>query len=134
MFDNIPFLLYQINELLNYSNEKAEKRSENFFNKIIKELDGINQKIMNFNIYKFENSDIIEKKENSYSNLNNISFNSNNLSNNNISKVKDFYGSFYKSFEVVNSCLPSNKISLINNNNNIYNNNELNIKPKIMKK
>lgn len=101
LFDNIPFLLYQINELLNYSNEKAEKRSENFFNKIIKELDGINQKIMNFNIYKFENSDIIEKKENSYSNLNNISFNSNNLSNNNISKVKDFYGSFYKSFEVV---------------------------------
>ena len=127
LFDNIPFLLYQINELINYSNEKAEKRSENFFNKIIKELDGINQKIINFNIYKFENSDIIEKKENSYSNLNNISFNSNNLSNNNISKAKDFYGSFYKSFEVVNSCLSSNKISLNNNNNNIDNNNDLNI-------
>ena len=63
LFDNIPFLFGQINELINYPNEKAEKRSENFFNKIIKELDGINHKITNFNIYKFENSDIIKKKK-----------------------------------------------------------------------
>ena len=47
------------------------------------------------------------------------------MSENNISKAKDFYGSFYKSSEVVDSSLPSNEISL--NNNNIYNNNELNI-------
>jgi len=132
LFENIPFLLEQTNEIMNYSNEKAEKRSVNFFNKIIKELKEINQKIMNFNIFKFEKSDIINIKDISYLNPNNLSFNDNNLSNNSNSKAKDFYGSFYKSFEMSDYPLPSNKISINNTNNN--NNNDLNIKPKMVKK
>ena len=30
LFENIPFLLEQTNEIMNYSNEKAEKRSVNY--------------------------------------------------------------------------------------------------------
>jgi len=88
-------------------------------------LKEINQKIMNFNIFKFEKSDIIKMKDISYSNPNNFSFNDNNLSNNSDGKAKEIYGSFYNTFEINDYPLTSNKISVNNTNNN--NNNDLNI-------
>ena len=91
LFENTTYLFEQINEIINYSNEKAVKRSENFYDKIIKDLNEINQKILNFNIFKFENSDIIEKNEISDSKSNNLFLSDYDLNNNN-SKDKDFYG------------------------------------------
>lgn len=91
LFENTTYLFEQINEIINYSNEKAVKRSENFYDKIIKDLNEINQKILNFNIFKFENSDIIEKNEISDYKSNNLFLSDYDLNNNN-SKDKDFYG------------------------------------------
>lgn len=128
LFENIPYLLGQINEFMNYSNETTVKRTENFFLKILKELCEINQKLLNFNISKFEKS-YFGQIDNSYSHSNKSSDN-NSLNNDNyLSKSKEFYKSYYESFEKKKSDYYStpNKINFNIDNNNSQKNHSNNL-------
>ena len=127
LFENIPYLLGQINEFMNYSNETTVKRTENFFLKILKELCEINQKLLNFNISKFEKS-YFGQMDNSYSHSNKSSDN-NSLNNDNyLSKSKELYKSYYESFEKKSDYYSTpNKINFNIDNNNSQKNHSNNL-------
>ena len=86
LIDNIPFLLNQINEIIN-SDENLKKKNGHFLTKISKELREINQKLNNFNISQFEKLYFTQMD---HSHSNKLSYNNSCNNNNNLSKSKEF--------------------------------------------
>ena len=97
----INYFLEQINS--NYLDENIRKRCENFFLDISNDLNGINEKFNKFNIDNFKESDFIEKKDHSNSDIliyNNNSFN--NIRNHNNNTDTGFQKSFSKFCDEMN--------------------------------
>jgi len=119
LIDNIPFLLNQINEIIN-SDENLKKKNGHFLTKISKELREINQKLNNFNISQFEKLYVTQMEQ---SHSNKLSYNNSCNINNNLSKSKEFYDDSFDKTKT-DYCPSSNTITfnVDNSNNNLSNN------------